>query len=138
MGKEFTDYERCRGISGANIGIPFNIIGIRMPNNLVQDGKQVALKGSIWYLLNPRIAERSTDTKVVSSNCGSVVLPKPIKVERALWVVVEYYNIAGKKLRVKVDQPTSFTVQHEVEHNLGILITDKEYEDEESKDQGSV
>lgn len=99
-------YKKPHGFSGANAGIPFNIIALA-------DGTQ---------MINPRILEAAGYREVVS-NCGSLMLEKPIKVWRCAEVMVEYWDLEGKRREVRGYLPT---VQHEIDHNLGILITDRQ------------
>jgi peptide deformylase len=115
----YEDYGRPKGISGANIGIPFNIIAIRNPVDENSD--------DVEFFLNPVIIARSLIKEVVQSNCGSLRLEKPLSVERHVWIDIEYYNEHGiKQKRIQVDRKAGgYTIQHEIEHNLGILITDK-------------
>jgi peptide deformylase len=111
--KKFKDYSAAKGISGANVGIPFNIIGVKG-----EDKK--------WdFFLNPIYIKRSKEKKVVKSNCGSLCLKEPIKVKRHVWVKVEYYDLGGTKKLNIFDGRYGYTVQHEVDHNVGILIADK-------------
>lgn len=124
--KSFDNYSKVQGISGANVGIPFNIIGIKSTKQFKPDENSIVLKDSIWFLINPKIISKSTETKLVESNCGSVRLSNKIKTRRHAWVEVEYYNVAGKKIKMKVEGVMACTLQHEIDHNCGILITDKE------------
>ena len=111
---KFEDYTALRGISGANIGVPLNIVGFR------REGRTV-------IMLNPKILSKSKATKTVSSNCGSVLLPNPIKVIRSLTIKVSYYTASGSIVSSeKLRDSESFTVQHEINHNNGILIIDEE------------
>ena len=115
---EFEDYPGIQGISGANVGIPFNIVII-------------AVKGGHSVFLNPEVVARSKELVKCMSNCGSVNLPEKVKVMRHRWVRVKYYDTSGYPItftsRIDDTEPVSCaTLQHEIEHNLGILITDKE------------
>lgn len=120
---EFDDYNKVQGISGANIGMPFNIIIIKTKN----DGRLV--------MLNPEIIKRSTKMKTVKSNCGSINLAKKIEVERHEHVTVKFMQfdrelVEGgdteeEQFPVIEHKFTNATVQHEIDHNNGILITDK-------------
>jgi peptide deformylase len=110
---EVEGYTQPRGISGANLGVPWNIVGVRRdPRNL--------------YMLNPVVVGHSEESVQTLSNCGSLRLPEPIPVSRWEWVDVEYYDFAGEKVGPvrfrRADQ--GFTVQHEIDHNIGVLITD--------------
>lgn len=110
--KSFVDYNKIKGISGANIGIPLNIVGI-------------GEKDTTFFMINPHIVSESRKTKIVKSNCGSIRLQEKIEVKRYEWIKVEYYDTDGGKRRDKFDGAFGFTLQHEIDHNLGILITDK-------------
>jgi peptide deformylase len=111
--KKFENYSTAKGISGANVGIPFNIIGVKGKNKK-------------WdFFLNPEFLKKSTKREIVKSNCGSLLLEKPIKVKRHVWVKVGYYDLRGTKKLNIFDGRYGYTVQHEVDHNAGILITDK-------------
>lgn len=98
-------YKKPHGFSGANAGIPFNIIAT-----------------TDEVMINPKIIS-STGTREGLSNCGSLTLSKPIKIRRHSNITVEYFNLAGVLQTITGYLPT---VQHEIEHNLGVLITDRE------------
>jgi len=111
--REFKDYTPAKGISGANVGIPFNIIGVANKNN-------------VWdFFLNPEYLKKSGGKKVVESNCGSLRLKEPIKVKRYKQVKLRYYNLEGQKKIGRFDNSYGYTIQHEVNHNKGILIIDE-------------
>lgn len=99
-------YKKPHGYSGANAGIPFNIIALA-------DGT---------VMLNPRITNRQGE-RLSISNCGSLMLDTPIRIRRAAYCEVDYFDTEGNSSAMGGYLPT---VQHEVEHNLGILITDLE------------
>lgn len=123
MDSDYENYQELKGISGANIGVPLNIIIVKFSD----DYKKV--------MINPVITAKSEDTRVLSSNCGSLNLTKKIKVRRYTWVDVEYYDLKGKKQSKRYyisDGRMGGTIQHEIDHNLGILITDKEVGDDSS------
>lgn len=106
------DYTPVRGISGANLGIPWNIIGIVYP-----DGNKV--------YLNPMIHYYSAEEEIVMSNCGSLRLPEPIPVRRSKEIFWSYYDMKGERHEAKATRrEQGFTIQHEIDHNQGILITD--------------
>jgi peptide deformylase len=111
-------YGRPYGISGANLGIPFNIIGVVHHRGLSSATCEV--------LINPEILEYTGPLEYASSNCGSLRLPESIEVLRYANVRVRYYNEAGTLLESTFGRDGgSYTIQHEVDHNLGILITDQ-------------
>ncbi len=98
-------YKKPHGFSGANAGIPFNIIALA-------DGE---------VMINPAIIAESGE-KVIESNCGSLLLPEPIRIKRNASIVFGYYDLYG---RYHCKQGFYPTVQHEIDHNNGILITDR-------------
>ncbi len=113
----FDDYPKVQGISGANVGIPFNIVVV-----IIEGGQEI--------FINPKVINRSGTTVSAKSNCGSLNLQESIKIERYLWVEVEWHDIDGglhqEIFKIGDSDPvSSATLQHEMEHNLGILITDK-------------
>ena len=115
--KEYEDYDKPRGMSGANCAIPFNIIAY------------YSNKDDITVMINPKIIEYGDEKAVAKSNCGSIRLESPIPVKRSTTIKVEWYDINGcRKIKTFDRQQRSFTIQHEIEHNLGILITDKNRE----------
>lgn len=104
-------YKQPHGCSGANIGIPLNIVAF-MDNNEPK------------IMINPKINKYHGEKKICRSNCGSLTLKKPIKVRRHEHIDIEFYDIEGNKnIWQKVGPKPGFTIQHEVDHNLGILIT---------------
>ena len=105
---EKVGYSKPRGYSGANAGIPFNII--------VANGK---------LMINP-VLTHQTGTRVVASNCGSLLLPEPIPIARFANIQVDYLDLAGEKKSAAGFLPT---VQHEVDHNNGILIIDRSWQE---------
>jgi peptide deformylase len=114
----FEDYKKPHGMSGANVGIPFNIIGIVRDRGEKNECCQI--------MINPKILKRYGDLVEVQSNCGSIRLKEPIKVKRHQFIDLEWFSIFGNKRSIIGINPDnqSLTIQHEVEHNLGILITD--------------
>lgn len=109
-------YKKPHGFSGANAGIPFNIIGLA-------DGT---------VIINPEIAGYSGE-KISWTNCGSLTLEKPIKVRRYAQVTVQGIQWGGADLTVHpYYDKTGYlpTHQHEIDHNNGVLITDREVKNE--------
>lgn len=111
-------YKLPHGMSSANVGLAFNIIGIAF--NRGTD------KARCLIMINPEITYYSKEKTVTSSNCGSLTLKEPINIQRSTEIRVSYYQIDGSFMKnVKFIRETgAFTIQHEVDHNLGILITD--------------
>lgn len=117
-GTTMDGYKKPHGMSGANLGIPFNIIAYVKNRN--EEDEEVVL------MINPKILHATATKQIVMSNCGSIRLEEPIPVERAAGVLVSWYNYFGKKQQgVFRRGDGGFTIQHEIDHNLGVLITDR-------------
>lgn len=116
---DFKDYNKLKGISGANIGIPFNIVA-------------VLHNGIIEVFINPSITKVSRSKTTILSNCGSINLPKPIRVDRRAWIQVKWMDAEGRQHKEhftvynndKIGPNIAGTLQHEIDHNQGVLITD--------------
>ncbi len=123
---KFDDYAELKGMSGANIGIPLNIIAVKAKSRRGLPKKLVGTEfPEVFFFLNPKIVEHSKKTTVVKSNCGSIDLSSAVKVVRYDWIDLEAYNLVGEKELERYGRPLSFTIQHEIDHNAGVLITDK-------------
>lgn len=111
-------YKKPHGLSSANAGLAFNIIGVVLNRNTEHESCKI--------LINPIIKEYLGEIIETTTNCGSVTLKNPIKVNRNTVINVCYYDEAGKIWRHDFGREIgSFTIQHEVDHNNGILIIDK-------------
>lgn len=111
-------YKLAHGMSGANAGIPWNIIGIARQRGTPDAWCEI--------MINPIIIGRSPAMIESQSNCGSINLPEPITVRRHARVTVEWYDIKGDYQQKTFDRTDGgLTIQHEIDHNLGILITDR-------------
>ncbi len=112
LGHQYDDYPTLHGISGANLAIPFNIIGYN-------------LNGNSHIMINPRITEMSGE-EIGTSNCGSVRLKEPIEVSRKALIRVEFYDLDGKRHNEYFGRKDgAMTIQHEIDHNQGIVILDR-------------
>lgn len=110
-------YKKPHGMSSANAGLAFNIIAICRYRNTNKEHAEV--------MINPKIVEYVKEFSDAETNCGSLTLDKPIKIKRPNWIKVEWYDEKGVwKSEIFKRETNSFTIQHEIEHNLGILITD--------------
>ena len=111
----FEDYHNHRGISGAELGLPFNIIGYKQGN----DKK---------FCINPKIINVSKETIETETKCGALKLEKSVKVYRHTFIDLEYFDTKGQKIIEKniSRNEGGFTIQHEVDHNMGIGILDRE------------
>lgn len=115
--EEKEGYKKPHGMSSANAGLSFNIIGITKHRNTPMEYCKI--------MINPIIKEVSIDKVRTLSNCGSLTLDNPIQVDRYTDIIVEYYDEYGIKCKEAFNKNYNcFTIQHEIDHNLGILITD--------------
>ena len=114
---KFEDYPEPFGMSGANAGIPWNIIAI------VTSRKEKEATAKL--MLNPKLLNARGGWVRTTSNCGSIRLLKPIRVDRHAEVEIGWYDLKGAYHQEWFNRKSgSFTLQHEIEHNQGILITD--------------
>lgn len=110
-------YKKPHGMSAANAGLSFNIIGVVKNRNKLNEYCDI--------MINPKIIDRSIETVDAISNCGSITLNKSITIKRFEKIVVEWFDETGKQLlNVFTRESNGFTIQHEIDHNNGILITD--------------
>ena len=118
MNQRWEDYQSnpnggTYGISCANLGMAYNIIGWKHEDQY-------------RFMLNPVIAEYSKKMITTKSNCGSIKYKEKIPVNRPSWVTVNYYDLEGNEKKEKfTGKQAGFTIQHEIDHNIGILITDR-------------
>lgn len=116
--EEKPGYKKPHGMSSANAGLAFNIIGITKNRGLPGEYCQI--------MINPQIIMDSSETEVALSNCGSLTLPAPIEVRRYKEIKVRYFDVNGDLHTQDFTRDTGgFTIQHEIDHNNGILITDR-------------
>lgn len=107
------------GISGANTGIPLNIIG-----RVLYRGTK---RANCQIMINPCILGYSNARHLAQSNCGSIRLVKPLTIRRYDWVLVKWFDEEGLSHTATFTQSMGGdTIQHEVDHNRGVLITERE------------
>jgi peptide deformylase len=110
-------YKKPHGMSSANAGLSFNIIGITMNRNKPNEYCNI--------MINPKIIHKSQSKIISFSNCGSITLEKPIQLERYSNIRVEWFDENGEYQNDWFNREQGcLTIQHEIDHNLGILITD--------------
>lgn len=127
------DYGAIQGISGPNLGIPLRIIMLRMRRE--KDGKHInglpdklALDSelpALLCMLNPRITSKSSEKYTAKSNCGALLFKTPINIERFEWVQVSFFDVGGRLCKYRFHKPIAATIQHEIDHLNGILITER-------------
>lgn len=114
---EYSDYKKPHGMSGANAGIPFNIIAIVTKRGQKDEGVNI--------LINPKIINYDGKEIETFSNCGSIRLKEPIKIKRWEKVTVRYFDCEGNE-HTQEFRRNAATIQHEIDHNNGVLITDRQ------------
>lgn len=111
-------YKLPHGMSGANAGIPWNIIGIARNRGEKDAWTEI--------MINPKILAYGSKVVESQSNCGSLTLKEPITIKRHAKIDVEWHDTDGAAHKDTFDSTTgAFTIQHEVDHNLGVMITDR-------------
>lgn len=111
-------YKKPHGMSSANAGLAFNIITIARNRGKKDEYAEV--------MINPKITRHYGYIGMAESNCGSITLKEPIKIPRNYWIDVTFYDEQGKPHKASYNRDQqAFTIQHEVDHNNGVLITDK-------------
>lgn len=115
----FDGYKKPHGTSGANAGIPFNIISIVRNRGQENEFAETMINPEITWSSAPRF---TTET---NSNCGSIRLKNTIKVKRADTIWLNYFDINGNYIQgYRNKEDGGFTIQHELDHSSGVLITD--------------
>lgn len=116
--EEKEGYKKPHGMSSANAGLAFNIIGITRNRGKENEFCEI--------MINPIVVAVSKEATTSFSNCGSLTLDRTIPVVRYNYIEVKYYDINGILYTKEFGRNSNgFTIQHEIDHNLGILITDK-------------
>jgi peptide deformylase len=137
--KKYSDYEPLHGISGPNIGIPLQILGFKTKDKTGKliEGMPKAFEDNpesvpdIMFMLNPVVLAESFSTYTAESNCGALLLYKPIKVKRYSWVNVEYTNFDLETTFHIFGKPVAATIQHEIDHLNGLTILDRQVKTDE-------
>lgn len=100
------------------IGIAAPQVGVSKRVMLVQMNKRFVV------MVNPEITSFSAETDVREEGCLS--LPNVWgNVRRSTSVVVEFFNVSGKKMKLELHNMDARITQHELDHLNGILFIDK-------------
>ena len=113
--------EGAVGLAAQQCGLDARIVYVGSPCNLVRS------RDTPIVMVNPHIVNRSpeTQTRVWDEHC--LVLPPTFvaTVLRDDWVDVLYWTWQGGKPRqIRLQGEASRCVQHELDHDRGILVTD--------------
>lgn len=114
MDQTFEDYSNGFGCSAANLGIPFSIIAYKE-------------KGKVQICINPKITGHSKETIVTKTNCGSLKLAEQVEIWRYSSIDIEFYDLEGRRcVKNQITRTEGgLAIQHEIDHCLGILVTDE-------------
>lgn len=99
------------GLAGPQIGVLKKIIVVQF-----KDGPRV--------FINPKIIEKSKETKIDKEGCLSFP-GLYLKIKRAKEIKVEALDINGEKNTIKTEDLIARIFQHEIDHLNGILIIDR-------------
>jgi peptide deformylase len=110
------------GLAAPQIGLlqRLAVIGIKRDDQ-AEDGPE---NEDRYVLINPSIVKISPERERIMDGCLS--LPGWYgQVERATWVTVDYYDLKGKKQRIrKATGLLAWALQHEIDHLNGVLFTE--------------
>jgi peptide deformylase len=112
----FEDATGVKGVSGAIVGIPWNIIAYKDQSNTTR------------VCINPKIINESNTKITTKTSCGSFITKDNVYVKRCSTIDLEFHDINGQKVLQKgiTKDMGGYSIQHEVEHNQGICIVDKQ------------
>lgn len=121
-------YKKPHGMSSANAGLAFNIIAICRNRETEKEYAEI--------MINPVITDAYGDIVDSLSNCGSITMDNPIAIKRWHAVRVMWCTEGGEYRTMPFTREFGgFTIQHEIDHNNGILITDRKTEKSLIKDE---
>lgn len=100
------------------------------------NARLVYLQGQPNVLVNPVVLERSPEASMRVWRETCLVLPPEFRatVLRDDWVTVQFQDWKGRSIRRSFHGETSRALQHEMDHDRGILITDHIEEGEMAND----
>lgn len=113
----------CVGISAIQVGIPKQLflLGIDKQGSLTYLSKETCK-----VFINPTIISQSTD--IVDSAEGCLSIPDTLCfVKRFKSIKIKYTNERLHRRVLHAKDDLSCAIQHEMDHLLGILMTDKNF-----------
>ena len=99
------------------LGLSANQVGLKDRVCAINMGEEV------WTLFNPEITERSAVPSKYQEGC----LSYPglfLSVNRSEWIKVKFQAVGGQWVEEKFSGLTAVCIQHEIDHQNGILISD--------------
>lgn len=107
------------GLAAPQVGVSQRVLVVDVPGEDESgDGRQV------FALVNPVVAEFSTETQRESEGCLSIPGIEEV-VTRSARVVVEAMSPGGKPLRIEAHGLLARALQHEIDHLDGVLFIDR-------------
>jgi len=115
------------GLAAQQCGIDLSMIFLDDPkllSNNIFSGKSINTGGT--FLVNPRIIARSSELEMKVWNEQCLVLPPTFRatVLRDAVVNVQYENLKGERNEITLTGELARALQHELDHDRGILILD--------------
>ncbi len=113
-----TTLKDYRAITGYGRGLAGNQVGIC---------KQIIvtfLNEKFSVYVNPKIVEESEEKAMMGELCLSFGLVMG-DIVRPYWIMVEYLDVNGKKIREKMNGVAARLLQHEISHLMGKLCLDE-------------
>jgi len=104
------------GLSANQIGVKKRIFVAEVPSN---EGRP-----KFYTFINPKIVKEFKEKTSLEEGCLSIPETKGM-VERPERVVLEGYNVQGKKIKIKAWGLLARVFQHEVDHLDGKLFTNR-------------
>jgi peptide deformylase len=115
--------EGAVGLAAQQCGVDARIIYLQPEHRTLSVRPK---QSSSLTLINPRIVQRSpeSDVRVWREEC--LVLPPSFRatILRDAWIDVEYQDVEGMWQQIRLEGERSRALQHELDHDRGILITD--------------
>ncbi|WP_343183467.1 peptide deformylase [Buchnera aphidicola] len=103
-------------------GMGLAAIQINIKQQIIVIDKLYPLKKSI-VLINPKIIKKSGKI-YIKEGCLSIPKYEYVTNSRYKEIVVEAYNLVGKKFIIQANSILSVCIQHEIDHLKGILFID--------------
>jgi len=116
------------GLAAQQCGIDVSMIFLDDPkllsSKVIFDSKKINEGG--LFLVNPRIIDRSSELEMKVWNEECLVLPPTFRatVLRDAVVKVQYENLTGETNVIKLQGELARALQHELDHDRGIMILD--------------
>jgi peptide deformylase len=137
--------EGAVGLAAQQCGINARIVYVQTTSKLTTTSKQIykhqhqntRKHNDGIILVNPLIVARSPEAEMIVWREECLVLPPTFRatVLRDSWVDVRYRTVDGESKQMRLQGEQARCVQHELDHDRGILITDHVSLEEMENDQ---